>query len=203
MSESTYFWTSNDPAPAFAGDKGEGYLSSREWSVPILWSMCFIAADVKVRLPSAAVAVGVSCDALRVDALGRIERRMPSLLILLPAHLHEVAQVFLDRLKQASASHVHLDLSVIQANEEDDFEVEAWAWEYWGPLLDGLETPVPKLRTGLAARVMGAGVPNGWEGLCRWAVGNEPLVAFMSPDLSVDRVAGAEPEIIGAPPERE
>ena len=192
MSDSTYFWTSNDAAPAFAGDKGEGYLSSREWSVPILWSMCFSAADVKVRLPSAGVAVGVSCDALRVEAVARVERRMPSLLKLLPAHVHEVAQVFLDRLRHSTASHVHLDLSVIQAEEEDDFEVEAWAWEYWGPLLDGLDTPVSKLRTGLAARFMGAGVPIGWEGLCRWSVGNEPFGSFLSPDLTSRHLAGAE-----------
>ena len=85
--------------------------------------------------------------------------------------------------RQSSATHVHLDLSVIQAEEEDAFEVEAWAWEYWGPLLDGLATPVSKLRTGLAARLMGAGVPNGWEGLCRWSVGNEPFGSFLSPDL--------------------
>ena len=179
-------------APAFAGDEGRGLPELCDWSVPILWSMCFSAADVNVRLPSAGVAVGVSCDALRVEAIARIERRMPSLLKLLPAHLHEVAQVFLDRLRQSTASHVHLDLSIIQAGEEDDFEVEAWAWEYWGPLLDGLETPVPKLRTGLAARVMGAGVPNGWEGLCRWSVGNEPLVLLLLPDLTSRHLAGAE-----------
>jgi hypothetical protein len=190
VGEATYFWTSNESGPAFGGAKGEGYLSSADWSVPILWSMCFSAADVNVRLPSAGVAVGVSCDATRVEAIARIERRMPSLLKLLPAHLHDAAQVFLDRLRQSTASYVHLDLSIIQAGEEDDFEVEAWAWEYWGPLLDGLETPVPKLRTGLAARVMGAGVPNGWEGLCRWSVGNEQLPVFMSPGLPVDRVAG-------------
>ena len=52
MNESTYFWTSNDAAPAFAANKGDGYLSSDGFAVPILWSMCFAAADINVRAPS-------------------------------------------------------------------------------------------------------------------------------------------------------
>ena len=141
-------------------------------------------------LPSPGIAAGVSCDALRATALARIERRMPSLLKVLPAHAHAAAHAFVARLRESTASHVHLDLSVIQADEEDAAEVEAWSREYWGPLLDGLDTPVSKIRTGLAARLMGVGVPSAWEGLCRWSVGNEQLDSFMSPDLAPRSVAG-------------
>ena len=194
----TYFWTSNKAAPGCVEftdkDYGKiGYLDAGGYSVPIVWSMCFNSTDVHVceqeSAPDEEMELGISCDTERTNAISRLEKRMPSLLKILPLHMHDVPQVFLDRLRQSSESFVHMDLSVLVSQEEQS-EVESWG-HYWGKLLDGLDTPVGTVRTGLAERLLGPGLPPGWKDLCRWSVGNASLRNFMSANLTAHEVSGA------------
>jgi hypothetical protein len=202
MSYLTSFWTSSQPEPGCLvfTDKNfarNGHLQAGGWCVPIMWSLCFAGADVHcVRKPesewadSEQPAYGASCDASVQSAVRNIERRLPSLLNILPSHTHEACRFFLKRLSDSTEKFVHMDVSLLLESEDDPGNQE---WKnHFARLLDGLDVPVSGVRRGLTAKLLGPGLPPGWKYLCRWSVSNGPLAQLWSPQLSLHQVTGAQ-----------
>jgi len=201
MSYPTYFWTSSDSRPGcvcFPEDDspGEGQLTSGGWSVPILWSMCFGGEDVNVlELPKDAwslpdePAYGASCDAPIPGAVAQLQRRLPSLKAILTPSLHLACDMFASRMRRSQRSHVHMDVSLLLENEDNPAD-RHWK-QYWAGLLNGLDTPVARVRSGIWSKLLGLGLPPGWKYLCSWALSNQPLHGIRAPDLDMSRVTGA------------
>jgi hypothetical protein len=202
MSYLTGFWTSSQEDPGcllFTNkDFGNcGYLEAGGWCVPIIWSMCFSSRDVNVLLTPKpewsdpdVPQYGASCDASIDQALQNLERRMPSLIRIVPEHTQDACALFVKRLRQSSEHYVHMNISLLLESEDDPGD-QSWK-KYWSDLLDGLDTPVDHIRSGLVGRVLGLGLPSGWKYLCHWAMSNGSLQEIRSPKLPLYRVVGAE-----------
>jgi hypothetical protein len=209
------FWTSSDSEPAFLQftekSYGDGYLETGNYCVPILWSACFSSADVNFgKLPDDQYPdeeqpiYGLSCDAPLPAAVARLERRLPSVKTVVVPSLHEICDLFVERLKQSHESFVHLHISEL-LNGDDDPSTGGWQ-DYWGRLVDGLDVPVTRVRKGAMGRFLGIGLPVVVEiPLVSRAI---PSEASSHPDGGAGgfsalgcRKCGTTPEVAGVKPE--
>lgn len=200
MGYPTYFWTSDQATPGCVEftetcSADHGHLVVGMYAIPILWSMCFSSADINTQIiepgpdddeSEGEPLYGASCDTTRQNAVANLERRMPSLLKIIPQNTHEVARLFVDRLRNSAKGFVHLDLSTHVAEERAP-EID---WRgYWGEELDGLDTVVSTVRGGPSRFVLGTGIPSHWKHLCRCADG-PTLNPFKSFSFTPEKIAG-------------
>lgn len=200
MGHRTHFWTSDEAQPgcvkfADLDQDDRALLSAGGWSVPILWTMCFSGKDVNVLAARAddddpeSSPWGASCDTTLADAIRRVERRMPSLQAIVAPESRAVGELFLAKLRESTRSHVHMEVTLLLENEDDPGDGR---WKnYWAGLLEGLDQPVRKVRTGLSRRLLGLGLPSGWKYLCLWSVSNGSLNQITAATLESHVLTGA------------
>lgn len=201
MSYLTHFWTSKNPEPAAIvwtekDSEADGYLVVGGWCVPLMWSLCFSAGDVSVLLKPKEdwsdpeePGYGASCDTTIELAIQNIERRMESLLKIMPVQTHDACTQFLNRLRTSNETYVHMDVSLLLENEDDPSDGK---WKtYFSELLAGLDVPVSKVRKGIAGTLFGTGLPVGWKYLCAWAISNGSIRSIFSPSLPLYQAVGA------------
>ena len=199
MSYSTPLWTSNDSAAGCIVpreyDGPESCLDSGN-SIPVLWSICFSSKDLNVVLaPEEDWSADdsphylASCDTDLKSALSRLDLRMPSLYKIVPPHAHNICKLFHQRLKNSSATHIHLDLSWLLDNDENPAD-GSWR-KYFGNILDGLDEPVTTVREGFSSKLLGLGLPSSWNDACFWAMGAQSAKLIRAHDVDLWYIAGA------------
>ncbi|MGH8107622.1 MAG: hypothetical protein ACREO1_02750 [Arenimonas sp.] len=199
MSYSTPLWTSNNSAPGCLVprdyDSPKNNLDSGS-AIPLLWSACFSSKDITVVIAPEEDWSADDCphylaswDSDLNGAVSRLERRLPSVLKIVPEHTHDICRLFHQRLANSTATHIHLDLGWLLDNDENP---ENGRWEKsFGKMLDGLDEPVADIRDGFLSKILGLGLPSSWNDACFWAMSAQSAKLIREPDVELYYIAGA------------
>lgn len=199
MSSSTPFWTSDSPKPGCVESRNydlgiHGNLDSGN-SIPLLWSSCFSGSDINVVVAPEEEWCSddephylASWDTEVTLALGRLDNRMPSILKIAPASAHELCLLFRQKLAVSSAKYLHLDCA---EHIHDCQDVESGIWKAnYSKMLDGLDEPVIKIREGFLSKILGPGLPQGWDSACFWAMSCQSPGLIRTPGCEKFRFVG-------------
>jgi hypothetical protein len=204
MGYRTQFWTSDESRPGALvfceGDFGEAFLEVGGHTLPLFWSACFSAEHVNFGIvpveerdhPEVTGVYG-SFDAPRASVIRNLESRLASLEMLVPPEFHTLGRLFIEKLRSSTRTCVHCGLSDLIAPLDDDEALGvADSRKSWMEVLDGLDTPVRTVRSGLTRHILGSGIPKSWKHALFHASEDKPIFQAPPRSLTAWRAVGVD-----------